>query len=424
MLFPWYLLCLLFVLPFVDPRRPLRLLHLDLAVLVATGLWPLRVSVQGGRISSGASIFAMIGLVYLLGRLTALGFGLGIRRERLVPLVPLQWLVVGVAILAGFRLGYIVADPVLVIDVGEASVEGADRITKGEPLYQGSRGTDVEHGETYGPVMYLSYVPFELVVPRRRLSWRAARVAAVTFDLLTMVALFMLGTRLRPGRGGEGLGVALAYAWAAYPYSLFVLSYSFNDGLVALLVLVALLSVAYPARRAALAALAAWSKFAPAVLAPLLATGTGERRLRSLLAFTAVFAAVTLAVFLPFIPDGGLSELYDRTLGFQQERVGVMPIWARVPELDSLQTAVQVVVVGIALAFAFVPRRRTLAQLAALAGALLIAAQLAATNWAPSYAVWFAPVALAAIFAQTREGPPSLAAPRHKEGKSTVAQPP
>jgi peptidoglycan/LPS O-acetylase OafA/YrhL len=99
----------------------------------------------------------------------------------------------------------------------------------------------------------------------------------------------------------------------------------------------------------------------------------------------------------------------------------VVPTWGLIPELDWLQTTFQVLVAGMALALAFVPRRRTLAQLAALAGALLIATQLAATNWAPNYTVWFAPVALAAIFTQTREGPPSVAAPRPKAEKGAVA---
>jgi len=423
MWFPWYPLCVLFVLPFVDPRRPFRLVHLDVGVLVAVGLWPLHDFLEGGTSSSGASIVTVIALAYLLGRLVWAGFGGSAGRGPLIPVVPVAWLVIGVAVLAGFRVGYLLADPLLVIDVGEASVEGADRITHGRPLYEGGLGKDVEGGDTYGPVAYLAYVPFEQAVPRGELSWRAARVAAPIFDLLTMVGLFLLGTRLRRGREGEALGVVLAYAWVSYPYTLLVLRYSFNDGLVALLVLASLLAVAHPARRGALVALAAATKFAPALLAPLLATGTGERRLRAILSFTAAFVAVTLAVYLPFIPDGGLRELYDRTLGFQHERLGWMPLWQGVPELDWLETAAQVLVGVMAIVFAFLPRHRTLAQIAALAAALIVAAELSATNWFSTYAVWFAPAAFVGIFAGTHEGPPAWAAPRRK-GKGAVAQPP
>ena len=51
----------------------------------------------------------------------------------------------------------------------------------------------------------------------------AAHGAAIAFDLLTIGALLLLGRALRPGREGTALGVALAYAWAAYPYTAFTL---------------------------------------------------------------------------------------------------------------------------------------------------------------------------------------------------------
>ena len=50
-----------------------------------------------------------------------------------------------------------------------------------------------------------------------------------------MVGLFLLGRRLWEGREGRTLGLALAFAWAAYPYSTYVLQSNTNDGLVAML---------------------------------------------------------------------------------------------------------------------------------------------------------------------------------------------
>jgi hypothetical protein len=41
MFFPWYTFCLLFLIPFVDARRPFRAVHLDLLVLVPAGIGPL-----------------------------------------------------------------------------------------------------------------------------------------------------------------------------------------------------------------------------------------------------------------------------------------------------------------------------------------------------------------------------------------------
>ena len=51
-----------------------------------------------------------------------------------------------------------------VIDVGYAGVIGADRIADGDALY-GTFPKDNEHGDTYGPVNYVAYVPFEQVWP-------------------------------------------------------------------------------------------------------------------------------------------------------------------------------------------------------------------------------------------------------------------
>jgi hypothetical protein len=116
-----------------------------------------------------------------------------------------------------------------------------------------------------------------------------------------------------------------------------------------------------------------------------------------LLVFAAAFGAVTLAVFLPFIPDGGLKELYDRTLGFQEDRQGWMTIWGWVPGLTWLQTLLHFAVAGLAILVAFVPRQRTLVQVAALGGALLVAFELTGTNWFSAYAVWFAPTAFLAL---------------------------
>ena len=45
------------------------------------------------------------------------------------------------------------------------------------------------------------------------------------------------------------LGVALAYAWVAFPYTLYALGANVNDGLVALMLVIALLVVSSPVAR-------------------------------------------------------------------------------------------------------------------------------------------------------------------------------
>ena len=89
--------------------------------------------------------------------------------------------------------------------------------------------------------------------------------------------------------------------------------------------------------RGAMLALGSAAKFGPAALAPLFATGTGERRWRSAVVFAVAFVAVAALVTLPFLPDGGLRELYDRTLGYQAARSSPFSVWGLAPSLDFLQ---------------------------------------------------------------------------------------
>ena len=268
----------------------------------------------------------------------------------------------GLVFLVSFRIGLNVADS-NVIDVGYAGVIGADRIVDGDQLYGEGFSDDVERGDTYGPVNYLFYVPFEQAL-RWSGSWDdlpAAHGAAIAFDLLVIGGLLLLGRRLRPGREGTALGVALAYAWAAYPYTAFVLESNSNDSLVALACVAALLAFTMARRELAGAwsgvaiALGAAAKFVPLALAPLFAR-------RAPLWFGAALAAAAGGGDLPFMPDGGLRELYDRTVGYQVSRPSPFSIWGQVESLDWLQLAVKVAAAGLALLVAFVPAARRRAR--------------------------------------------------------------
>src|SRR5205085_6495566 len=143
--------------------------------------------------------------------------------------------------------------------------------------------------------------------------------------------------RLRAGEEGKTLGVALAFAWLAYPFTLYTLGSSFNDSLVALGTVCCMLVLSSPPARGAATAFFGLTKFGSLALAPLFAAGTGERRPRSLILFTLAFVLVAVAVTLPVIPDGGLSEMYDRSLGYQASRGSPFSIWGQAPALDPLQ---------------------------------------------------------------------------------------
>ncbi len=171
--------------------------------------------------------------------------------------------------LLGFRIALNVTDS-NVIDVGYAGVIGAERIAHDEPLY-GGYPSDNEHGDTYGPVNYEAYVPFQQIFGWSG-AWDdlpAAHAAAIFFDLLAVALLFLLGRRVR----GPGLGILLAYAWVSYPFTLYALESNSNDSLVGALILAALLAcpkrwgqAATSSARGMFAALAGLTKFAPLAL--------------------------------------------------------------------------------------------------------------------------------------------------------------
>jgi hypothetical protein len=326
-------------------------------------------------------------------------------------------------LLGGFRIGLDLVEG-KVGDVGYASAVGATRIQDDEPLYVDSGQAD-QHFDTYGPVNYLAYDPFvrvwkpsqqEIETPDDY-DLPAARVAALVFDAFTVLGLFLLGTRLRRGRPGRVLGVALAYGWVAFPYTLFPLMTNSNDTLISMLVVYALLALSSAPVRGALVALAGAAKFAPLALAPLFATGTGEgSRLRAWTSVALATVLVALVTVVPLVPaEGGWAVVWDQTIGFQLERESPFSVWGQNPGLDALLSAVKVAAIGLCVLVAFVPKRRDPLQVAALGAAVLIATQLVAIHWFYLYIVWFAPFLLVALF-----GEYSTARPR---GRLTVRAP-
>jgi hypothetical protein len=383
-------LCALFLLGLVDWRRPWRIATLDLLVLLGFGI----SNFFFNRAEIGVSVPLQYPvLLYLLAR--SLWIGLRGRGGGIRPIWPASWLLVAALFLMGFRVGLNMADSGA-IDVGYAGVVGADRIAHGESIYS-NFPEDVSQGDTYGPVNYLAYVPFEAIWPWHG-SWDdlpAAHGAAVAFDLAAFALLLWLGIRIRPGPTGRKLAATLAFGWAAYPYTAYALESNSNDTLVAALLVAVLLALARPAPRGMLTALATLTKFAPVVLAPMLATY--RARPRTIAIFTLAFLATTALLLLWPAIDPGLHTFYDRTIAYQSGRDSPFSIWGQVSGLEPLRIAILVGTGLFALLFAFVPKRKTLTQVAALGAALLIALQLTAQHWFYLYIVWFYPLLLVSM---------------------------
>ncbi len=390
----WIPLALAFVAPFL--RRPWGMLHLDLLVLSAFSAST--AFFNAARIDVAVPLLYPL-LAYLFGRMLWIGLRRGESAAAPRPLrllVPVAWLAIAVIFLIGFRVALNVTSS-NVIDVGYAGVIGADKIVDARPLY-GAFPSDNAMGDTYGPVVYLAYVPFE-----QASSWSgrwddlpAAHAAAIAFDLLACLLLFLIGRRVR----GPDLGVLLAYAWASYPFTLYALMSNSNDTLVAALVLAAVWAAGSAPGRGAFVALAGLTKFAPLALAPLFATQDGWRP-RALLGYVAGFGAATALAFAPLLGDLDLRTFWDHTIAFQAQRGSPFSIWGLydpdVAWLNVAQRALQVAAVALAVALAFVPRRRDVVGLAACSAAILLALQLAVTHWFYLYIPWFFGLVMIAV---------------------------
>ena len=429
-LYVWLPLCALFAIPFIRWRRPLCLQNLDIVMLLA-----LSASLAFfDHANLGLSVpLVYPSLLYLLVRMLAIA---GVRMPGRSPsehpasplrlAVPVSWMAIAVVFLLGFRIALNVTDS-NVIDVGYAGVIGGSKIDHGQKLY-GNWPADNQHGDTYGPVTYEAYAPF---VPVLGFSGKwdglpVAHAAAIFFDLLCVLLVFLLGRRVR----GPSLGIALAYAWVSFPFTLYALESNSNDALVGALVLGCLYVAGSPPARGALAALSGLAKFAPLALAPLLAVhDLRERprraRVRALAVFALAFAACAALVMIPAFLHNTLHEMYERTVVFQDDRGSPFSLYGlyahltgrETPFWSTLQNVVQIGAAVFAVALAFLPRRRDLGALAACAAAILIAVQLGLTHWFYLYVPWFFGAAMLAIlgrFSDPRDLPsePAPAAAR------------
>lgn len=390
----WLTFGILFLIPFVDVRRLRRMLHLDLAVMLG-GFGVSYAFYTLGHPDTGVLLFYPP-LLYVLGRMLWVGLRAPrAPRGKLVPHLPAWVLLVGVLALCGGRVA-LNQESFQIMDIGYASVIGADRVVHQQPLYQDNDN----HGDTYGPLNYVSYVPFEMLWPwsPEANTANAARVASAFFDLLTILGLFLLGLKLRAGPAGRRLGLAMAWAWAACPITLLGVMESTNDALISAMLVFTLLAFRSAPARGALIGAAAATKFMPGALLLLIARGRGDEGRKATL--TALAAGVGIFVFamVVYLPDGGLRELWNCTLGYQMSRTPDISLWAVNPDLGLLRKALEAGGVLLTVAISVLPGRRTIPQIAALAAAITVVFQLPAGHWFYFYVLWYLPLVIVALF--------------------------
>lgn len=446
-------LLLLFAILFIDWRRIRSWRTLDVLAIcsMAASLW---FFVEG-------EVFLAVPLqypplLYLLVRLIAIGVGRG-GRAAFTTHLPVWALVAILILLVGGRIG-LNAYSSNVVDVGYAGVVGASRVLDGQNPYgtfpkrtatpcgerkaggtykayvqeDGRCEAPIERGDTYGPAMYLAYLPATLA-----LGWDglwdvlpAAHVTSGLFDALAGLGLLVTGWRLQ----GRRLGLALAVFWFAVPWPTYTFMAGSNDSVVAAFLAWSAALWAKPIGRGAFLAFAALAKFAPLLLLPLwlridrpAPPAPGEwafghaairphrigrlwawvrptsRDLLTLLGFVAV--AVALALLLIALDGtGALRTFWDRTFGWQLDRPSPFSIWdwgqyPGYPDLARVQQVLKIALIAGAALLFFVPRRLDQTRILALAAALMVGFQLVLTHWMYLYLPWvivFTAVALLA----------------------------
>jgi hypothetical protein len=434
----WVALCAVFLAGLADFRRPLSLRNLDLLALLAFSIS--LAFFNRGEIFRSVPL-AYPPLLYLLARSAWVGFRR--RQAPLRPVWPVWALAVAAVFLLGFRIGLNVETPRGVIDVGYAGVIGASRIANGEAPYghmpvrgelepcgpedaegdvrdriqtNGRCESANDHGDTYGPVSYLAYVPSYLAFgwSGKWDSLPAAHATSIAFDLLTVLGLVLVGLRF----GGARLAAALAFAWTAYPFTAYTLNANTNDTIMPAFLVWGFWLVTSPAARGAAVALAGWTKFGALLLVPLWATYPVVRLL-TLARFAAAFLATTVVAFTVLLLEPNLREavetFWDRTIGFQLSRNSPFSVWEwgqyhaeGIPDLGLLQPVAGGIAVALALAVGAYPRLKSPLQLAGLTAAVLIAFQVSLSHWFYLYLPWLFPfVALWLLLPEGYQSSPS-----------------
>jgi hypothetical protein len=423
----WGGLLVLFLLPFVR-LRPLR--GPPVPVLLLAGFTAPLAFFNNARLDWAVPLS-----FGLLASLLVWATVRGVRRPRSEPrplllLVPTSvLLIVGLGLLV-FRIVLNIEDG-NVIDVGYASVVGADKIGHGLPVYT-PFPSNVGRGDTYGPLTYLAYVPFEQLWPWSG-KWDdlpAAHAAAIGLDAAAALVLFFVGRAQETVRAlGNRRGTLYAYLWLACPFTAYCLNSNSNDALPAVALGLLLLVGARPFARGLAAGAAGAAKIAPFAILPVLATrrrvaptvpvfhgppaywpldakcsgGVSEHRQfwRGVSSGALVLLGAGVLVFVvSFIALRGLNfpHLLDRTVGYQAGRPAPFMPWG-FPDYDFpgwVRDVVRYIAIAFALLIALVPRRHDLTGTAALVIAVIVALQMATEYWFYLYLVWLIPLIIAA----------------------------
>ena len=423
----WGAFCVVFLLGLADLRRPVSLRNLDLLMLLSpsASLWYF----NHGDVFTAVPLFypALIWVV-----LRGVWIGATGRGSRARPVWPVGVLLMATVFLAGFRIGMNVRES-NVIDVGYSGVIGAERIVHGQapwgnfPIEGEPEGVRAGRCGGRDPRAH----PGERTLREREPAGRHVRPGRVrvlhprlpALRLEREVGLAAGGAlhldrlrsplRARARSSSDGASAACSSRRCSRSPGSRIRSRSTRRTPTRTTPSCRASSSGgsgSPRRRSAAASSArsrGLTKFASFVVAPLWLTYPGRRPSRRfVLGFLLATAAAFSVVLLEPRPLHELRVFWDRTVRWQVGRDAPWSLWdwrqyhARgIPDLHVVQRVLQGLLLVGALAAAFVPRRKSPLQLAALTAALLAGFELVLTYWLYTYIPWFFGFAAIALLA-------------------------
>ena len=394
-----------------------RVRNLDALVLASLTL---TVPLVNARLAGASVVCADLALAYLLLRCAAIGLRTpadaapppstplldrlcaGWSRRRRVRLLRLLLLatVLAFAMITFTSSGY--------TDVAVASLEGATELLHGTLPY--GHIQLALHGDTYPLLNYLLYLPGALVDPVSTAFSDLSGSLAVTAgaSLLAGLALYRIAASPQMGadegeqRSERELRATLA--WFAFPPVLLAASGGANDVLLA--ACLAWMLALRHRRGSSLLMLAfgVWVKLVPLILFALWAArpqAQGSRSSRARAWAPAFGLSLALTGLLLALGGPGAISAMISAISFQFVRGSFFAPWYTF-HLQWLQPLAQAAVIALAFAAALRVRasgaaRLDLVRVSAIAAALLLGVQLAASYWTWSYLVWVLPFLLPAL---------------------------
>jgi len=390
-------------------------------------------------------MFLGIFLISIMLLISSLFHSFKLEKKEWIPNLPKRLLVIlTVIILACNVLVTLVRFP---DDCGVFINMGANRMIETKKFPYGDPSLRGGAAATYGPILYLAHIPFQLVLSdidrnveadeNPFLNWvvaggmegyhgvpiLATKLTLLSFHFLAVFGLIVIGARLRGPSVGWGL--ACLYAGYACVQGLGGVEY-FINGLTyishiapAALTISAFALLNRPFWAGSLLAVAAGALFYPAFFFPLW-LGYYFWRDKKWKNFTAGFLIVSLIIIAAVLlmtqtseNENVLQVVYESTVGHQESKdaygSSTFSFWGTHPKLAALwqkpfiqgwyllKPSFLVFAIFILTSF-FMARGRTVSQFAFLTAAVAIAVQLWKSHAGGTYVEWYYPFFLIGLF--------------------------